>query len=70
MKRFFEVSLCVGAQDEALGPLIAGHFVELVEVPHHVAPLGIDAGGGETLVELLAEKQREEGAEQSELQVT
>ena len=59
-----------GRAGRSAGPPDRGHFAELVEVPHHVAPLGIDAGGGETLVERLAEKQREEGAKQSELQAT
>ena len=49
----------VGTQHEALGVLIDGHLLDAVEVAHDVAPFGIEAGRRQTLVELLAQDERE-----------
>jgi hypothetical protein len=51
-----------GAQHEALGALLDGHLLDAVEVAQDVTPL--EVGAGEPLVELLAQHQGKEGAEQ------
>ena len=52
------------AQHEALGSLIDGDLLDPVEVAHDVCPFRLGAGGVETFVELLAQDEGEEGAEQ------
>jgi len=52
-----------GAQEEALAGLLDGDLLEAVEIAHDVAPFRIGAGGGKSLVELLAQDEGKEGAE-------
>jgi hypothetical protein len=49
----------LGARQELLGLLVDGHLLNPVEVAHDVAPFGIEAGRRQTLVELLAQDERE-----------
>ena len=48
------------AQDEALIVLLDSDFFDAIEITHDIAPFRIVAGGGEALIEFLAQDKGEE----------